>query len=53
VAKKGLKEATVALVLLQDAGVLAAEVGGFLCLEGNFAFELANVFCNLLAWFGT
>ena len=48
-AKQSLEEATVALVLLQDAGVLAAQVGGFLCLESNFAFELANVFCYLLA----
>lgn len=45
VAKQSLEEATVALVLLQDAGVLAAEVGGFLSLERNLAFELANVFC--------
>jgi hypothetical protein len=49
VAKQSLEEATVALVLLQDAGVLAAQVGGFLGLEGNFAFELANVFYFLLA----
>lgn len=45
VAKQSLEEATVALVLLQDAGVLAAQVGGFLSLEGNLAFELADVFC--------
>lgn len=45
VAKQGLKKATVALVLLQDASVLAAQVGRFLGLESDFAFELTNVFC--------
>jgi hypothetical protein len=49
VAKKSLEEATVALVLLQDAGVLAAQVCGFLSLEGDLAFELTNVFCFTLA----
>jgi hypothetical protein len=48
VAKEGLDEATVALVFLKNAGVLAAEVVGVLGLEGNLAFELANVFCELL-----
>jgi hypothetical protein len=51
VTKQSLEETTVALVLLQDAGVLAAQVGGFLGLEGNFAFELANVFCLALVYF--
>jgi hypothetical protein len=49
VAKQSLKEATVALVLLQDTRVLAAQVGGFLSLEGNLAFELADVFYYMLA----
>ena len=44
VAKQSLKEATVALVLLQDASVLATQVCGFLGLQRNFAFELADVF---------
>ena len=48
VAKESLNEATVALVFLKNAGVLAAQVVGILGLEGNFAFELANVFCELL-----
>ena len=47
-AKQGLKETTVALVLLQDASVLAAQVGRFLCLQGNLAFELTDVFYELL-----
>lgn len=51
VAKQSLKEATVALVLLQDASVLAAQVGRFLSLESNLAFELADVFYNWLAQF--
>jgi hypothetical protein len=49
VAKQSLEEATVALVLLQDTRVLAAQVGGFLSLEGNLAFELADVFYYMLA----
>ena len=52
-AKQSLEEATVALVLLQDASVLAAQVGRFLSLESNFAFELADVFYSLLAYFKT
>ena len=48
VAKEGLDEATVALVFLKNAGVLAAQVVGVLGLEGDLAFELANVFCELL-----
>jgi hypothetical protein len=48
VAKESLNEATVALVFLKNAGVLAAQVVGILGLEGNFAFELANVFCEML-----
>ena len=48
VAKKGLDKATVTLVFLKDTGVLATQVVGVLCLEGNLAFELANVFCDLL-----
>jgi hypothetical protein len=48
VAKESLNEATVALVFLKNAGVLAAQVVGILGLEGDFAFELANVFCELL-----
>jgi len=48
VAEEGLDEATVTLVFLKNAGVLAAQVVGVLGLEGNFAFELANVFCELL-----
>jgi hypothetical protein len=45
VAKQSLEEATVALILLQNASVLATQVGGFLSLQGNLAFELADVFC--------
>jgi len=48
VAKEGLDQATVTLVFLKNAGILAAQVVGILGLEGNFAFELANVFCDLL-----
>lgn len=48
VAKEGLDQATVALVLLKNAGVLAAQVVGVLGLEGDLAFELTNVFCDLL-----
>lgn len=47
VAKEGLDQATVTLVFLENAGVLAAQVVGVLGLEGNFAFELADVFCVL------
>jgi hypothetical protein len=48
VAKEGLDKATIALVFLENAGVFAAQVVGVLSLEGNLAFELANVFCELL-----
>lgn len=48
VTEEGLQEAAVTLVLSQNALVVAAEAVGFLGLEGDFAFELANVFCNSL-----
>lgn len=48
VAKEGLNEATVALVLLEKCGVFAAEVVGVLSLESDLAFQLANVFCEML-----
>lgn len=48
VAKEGLNEATVALVLLEKCGVFAAEVVGVLSLESDLAFKLANVFCEML-----
>lgn len=48
VAKEGLDQATVALILLKNAGVFAAQVVGVLGLEGDLAFELTNVFCDLL-----
>lgn len=47
-AKESLNETTVALVLLEKCGVFAAEVVGVLSLQSDFAFKLANVFCELL-----
>ena len=42
--KKSLNESTVALILLGESLVLGLETGSFLNFDGNFAFELANVF---------
>lgn len=46
VAKKSLNEPAVALVLLHEGLVLAAEGVALLSLQSNLAFELANVFCE-------
>lgn len=44
VAQQSLDESAVAIILSHESGILAAEVGGFLCFDGDFAFELADVF---------
>ena len=43
-AEEGLNESTVTLVLLDQGLVLGLEAGGLLDLDGDFAFELTNVF---------
>lgn len=48
VTEESLQKAAVTLILCQNTLVVAAEAVGFLSLESDFAFELANVFCNLL-----
>jgi hypothetical protein len=45
VAEQALNEGARARILLPEQDVLAAEVVGFLDLDGDFALELANVFC--------
>ena len=43
--EESLDQSSVTLILLQQGGVLATEVGILLRLQGDFAFELANVLC--------
>jgi hypothetical protein len=45
VAEQALDEGTRTGVLLPEEAVLSAEIVGFLDLDGNFALELADVFC--------
>lgn len=45
VAKESLKEVAIAFILLEDATVFVAQVGGVLNLQSSFAFKLADVFC--------
>jgi hypothetical protein len=45
VAEQALNEGAGAGVLFSEQAVLGAEVVGFLDLDGNFALELANIFC--------
>lgn len=49
VAEKSLDQATVAFILLSECYVLAAEVVLLLCLDGDFAFELTDVFCEIVS----
>ena len=46
VAKQGLDEAAVTLILVHEGLILGAETVAFLCLESDFAFELPDVFCE-------
>jgi hypothetical protein len=48
VAEQTLNERARAGVLLAEKAVLGAEVVCLLDLDGDFAFELANVLCSLL-----
>lgn len=45
-AKQGLNQTTVTLILSKNGLVLIAEGSSFLVLESEFAFKLANVFCE-------
>lgn len=49
VTKEGLNECAVASVLLGESSVLGLEVGSLLSLDGDFAFELADVFWNYVS----
>ena len=46
--EKCLDQVAVAFVLCHQVCVLRAEVVAFLCLHGNFAFKLRDVFCERL-----
>jgi len=48
-AEETLDEGLLASVLFHQSAVLGAELVAFVGLHGNFAFELADVFCKELA----
>ena len=46
VAKERFDQSAVTIILLQQSGVLVAEICVFLSFNGEVAFELADVFCE-------
>lgn len=46
VAKEGLDQATVTVILLKESAVLLAKSAGLLGLQSNFTLELRDVFCR-------
>ena len=45
VAKEGLDQATVTVILLKESAVLLAKSASLLGLQSNFTLELRDVFC--------
>jgi hypothetical protein len=49
VTKKSFNQATVAIILLDECGILGAEIITLLSLQSNLSFKLSNVFCDVVS----
>ena len=47
--QQNLDETTAATIFLFKAAVLHSELVGLLCLHGNLAFQLRDVFCRIIS----